>query len=331
MKVFEAASEARAGRLREHSTGSAEVLNSSPLAAPTPPAPQHPCNQLNQFTVQEPGERNWFLYVKQVCPSGEAQRGTSGGPFPGLGGRGTSPARGSGARGRCRGRAPEPPDLLSRPPDLRGRCPSGAGRVIGSCRSSRGTRVSRTRGRRRLPSARSAARFPRPHDLAWAGAVATGGDPRAGARAARGGSGAAGEGPEAYGGQRRAWRRRPRAEAGWSGLPPSGAAPGRTATVTARPPLPAVRFLLEPQASAGTLGGRGGARHATASGELGSGETGLHPPLAQAARPSGGASARPESSGLPPLPLFLSPRNLLIILPPRLEPCARRARNKHHI
>lgn len=116
--------------------------------------------------------------------------------------------------------SPRAPDLLSRPPDLRGHCPSGVGRVIGSCRSSRGTRVSRTRGRRRLPSARSAARFPRPHDLAWAGAAATGGDPRAGDRAARGGLGAAGEGPEAYGGQRRAWRRRPRAEAGGLDCPP---------------------------------------------------------------------------------------------------------------
>ncbi|XP_045356960.1 uncharacterized protein LOC123610403 [Leopardus geoffroyi] len=205
--------------------------------------------------------------------------------------------------------SPRAPDLLSRPPDLRGRCPSGAGRVIGSCRSSRGTRVSRTRGRRRRDGRRPPSWSPggsrwvggsrgRSRGLRWAA-------PSLEETAAGGGGG--------------------------SGLPPSGAAPGRTATVTARPPLPAVRFLLEPQASAGTLGGRGGARHATASGELGSGETGLHPPLAQAARPSGGASARPESSGLPPLPLFLSPRNLPIILPPRLERCARRARNKHHI
>ncbi|XP_034517716.1 translation initiation factor IF-2-like [Ailuropoda melanoleuca] len=171
-----------------------------------------------------------------------------------------------------------------------------------------------------------AARFPRPGDLASAGAATTaatsGGGPGSSRRVGGGPRGLqpATPSPEetAAGG------------GGGSGLPPSGAAPARAATLTARRPLPAVRFLSVPQASAGTRGGAAGLGTRRPLGSWGPERPGFTSRPPRAARPSGGASARPESDGRLPL-LFLSPRNLPIILPPRLEPCARRARNKHHI
>lgn len=173
--------------------------------------------------------------------------------------------------------------------------------MIGSCRSFRGTGVSRTRRRcwlsarwqrrSRGPVTRPRREQPRRRR------------PRVGAREAHGGSGAAGRVPAAYSGQRRAGRRRPRARGGGSGLPPSGAARGRAAPARCALPLGAAGRRA-------TLGGRdaAGLGMRRPLGSWGPGRPGFTPRPPRAARASGGASARPESCGRPPLPFSLSPR-----------------------
>ncbi|CAD7673414.1 unnamed protein product [Nyctereutes procyonoides] len=167
-----------------------------------------------------------------------------------------------------------------------------------------GSRGCRARGRRRLSSAKPAARSPRAQARRRRPRAARGGCPRPRARGA-------GPGPGAD----------------------RGAAAGPAAARAAGPPLPAVRFLsAPPQASAGTLrcAARLGARRPRGSGVRGGS---ARPPARgrRTLRTLGGASARP----LPRAPLTWSLssrpcRNLPTNLPPRLEPCARRARNKHH-
>lgn len=108
--------------------------------------------------------------------------------------------------------------------------PRGARRMIGSYRSSRGAGVSGTRGRLVSPSAPlqcSRGRMSWPHR--------DGGDLEQEPGLLAVGPGRPGRVPTACRGQRRAPEETATGR-GWVGL-------GRTATVTARLPLPTVRFL----------------------------------------------------------------------------------------
>nr|XP_025723030.1 alanine and glycine-rich protein-like [Callorhinus ursinus] len=176
-----------------------------------------------------------------------------------------------------------------------------------------------------------AARFPRPRDPASAGAATTaatsGGSP-GGSRWVGGGPGGSSRptvGSAELGGDSRGQG------AGVLGCPlqalpraaPPLSQPGRPC------PLCASSRCRRPQR--GFWGYAAGLDTRRPLGSWGPGRPGFTSRPPGAARPSGGASARPQSRGRPPLPFALSRRNLPIILPPRLEPCATRARNKHHI
>lgn len=153
-------------------------------------------------------------------------------PFPELGGRGTS---------RPRTSAPGPAACAVV-------APRGAGRVVGRCRSSSGAGVSGTRSR--LPSPSSWLRGSR-GPMTWPHRDGSHLEPEPGLLAVGRGGGGGSRRP--VGGSAELGRRQPRAAVGGSGPPP-----GCTATVQARASLPAVRFLLAPQASSGPWRGTGG-------------------------------------------------------------------------